>query len=157
MNINDVHVKISEARTGNRGDRLRAVLGSCIGIAFIWKERGICGLAHCLLPETKEHQTLSGAKYVNQAILTLISLMKIQSENVHEIEVHIAGGGNMMAQLSRHNVDDIGKMNIQAARKYLMQSGFKISTEDVGGILGRQIYLDCSEGSVRIDTIERTN
>lgn len=155
--INDVHVKISEVKTGFPGDRLRAVLGSCIGIAFIWRARGVCGLAHCLLPETKDLPVFLNAKYVNHAIPALISMMKIQSENIPDIEVHIAGGGNMMSQLSRHNVDDIGKMNIDSARKFLTGAGFKIMSEDVGGFQGRQIFLDCNEGSVNILPIERTN
>lgn len=152
---NDVYVKIAEAKTGKSGERLRSVLGSCIGIAFLWKSRGLYGLAHCLLPEAQGQNSFSSAKFVSQAVPVLMKLMKIQNEDVADIEVHIAGGGNMIPHLAKTPSDDIGRMNIEAARKYLSMAGFKIKSEDVGGFCGRQLFINCNDGSIRVDVIEK--
>lgn len=157
MSAIDVHVKIGEAKTGAPGERLRAVLGSCVGIAFIWREKNLFGLAHCLLPDCDKPYTTPNAKFVNHAVPTLMALMKIRSENIDEIEVHIAGGGNMMPQHYQNFKDDVGSLNIQAARKTLKQYGFRIKTEEVGGFNGRQIFLDCSHASVDVKTIEKVS
>lgn len=152
---NDIHVKIAELKTGHEGETLRAVLGSCIGIAFLWRRKKIYALAHCLLPETENIGPVLNAKFINLAIPNLMSLMKISPADVGEIEVHIAGGANMLTQLTRKNTDDIGQLNIAAAKKYLSFYGFKISSENVGGLCGRQIYLNCTDESVRVDQIEK--
>ncbi len=152
---NEIHVKIGEVKVGRVGDLLKATLGSCVGIAFLWKEKGVCGLAHCLLPESHENTNMIGAKFVNQAIPSLMVLLKIKPENISEIEVHIAGGGNMMFQLSQRNIDHVGKQNVTAAQNKLKELGFKIKTSDVGGDEGRQIYVDCSSGDVRINRLQK--
>lgn len=142
--LNVIHVRIGEVKTGKQGDLLKATLGSCVGIAFLWKSKGIFGLAHCLLPETEEKTSALSAKFVNQAVLSLMKLMKINPEDVKEIEVHIAGGGNMMSQLARRNVDHVGMLNAVAAKKYLALYGFHIKSSELGGEEGRQISVDCS-------------
>ena len=146
----EIHVNIAEVKTGKSDDMLKATLGSCVGIAFLWKEKGIYGLAHCLLPESTEQNFGIGAKYVTQAIPSLIALMKIDKSDVRKIEVILAGGGNMMAQLSAHNQNHIGTQNIEAARKNLKAQGFRIKREEVGGVEGRQIFIDCISGEVEV-------
>lgn len=152
-NNNDIHVKIAEVKIGKNGDILKATLGSCVGIAFLWKAKAVFGLAHCLLPEANTPTTLIGAKYVSQAVPSLMAILKIKPENVKEIEVHIAGGGNMMPQLSRSNTDHIGIQNIAAAKKYLEMYGFKIRSADTGGEEGRQIILDCTTETVSVSKL----
>jgi len=150
----DIRVKIAQIKVGTSGDTLKATLGSCVGIAFIWKEKNICGLAHCLLAETEEDFEPS-AKYVSHAVPNLMKVMSITKKDVHKIQVYIAGGGNMMAQLSRANVDHIGQLNIAAAKKYLTKYGFSFTELALGGDDGRQILVDCTSGEVSTITLSR--
>ena len=151
----DIHVKIGEVKIGREGDILRATLGSCVGIVFSWKEKKIFGLAHCLLPESPQSSSTIGAKFVSQAVPSLIALLKIKPENAREIEVYIVGGGNMMFQLSKSNVSHIGLQNIAAARKYLHLNGFKVRELELGGDDGRQVYVDCTSGKVSVVTFSK--
>ena len=48
----EYHVKIGELRRGRTGEVLKTTLGSCVGIAILWKARGRYALAHCLLAES---------------------------------------------------------------------------------------------------------
>lgn len=149
-NKHEIHVNISEVKIGRSNDILKATLGSCVGIGFLWKEKGLFGLAHCLLPESQGTSFMIGAKYVTQAIPSLMALMKIDICESRKIEVVLTGGGNMMAQLSCQNQNNIGIQNIVSARKNLKAQGFNIKREDVGGIEGRQIFIDCTTGDIEI-------
>lgn len=153
--LNEIHVNIGEVKIGRSGDLLKATLGSCVGIAFVWRDKNICGLAHCLLPEADESSFNINAKFVSQAIPSLIAMLKIRPENINEIQVSIAGGGNMMSQLFRKNIDHVGTLNIIAAQKYLKQYGLKFSELDTGEDVGRQILVNCSSGEVSVRRFEK--
>lgn len=155
-NEHEIHVKIGEVKVGRHGDVLKATLGSCVGIAFIWKDKGRFGLAHCLLPDAHEDSTIITAKFVSQAVPSLMALLKIRPDDVKEIAVYIAGGGNMMSQLLRKNVDHVGTLNLLAAKKHLKDKGFKFVELDSGGEVGRQIVVDCSTGEVVVHRFDKS-
>jgi chemotaxis protein CheD len=154
--MNDIHVKIAEVKIGTPGDMLRTCLGSCVGIVFVWKEKKIFGLAHCFLPEGNDQENPLGAKFVNQGIESLMSLMKIKKSDVAEIEVYMAGGANMMNRLIKTNKGQIGNHNIESATKYLDHHGFKIKKSDLGKDSGIKIIVDCTLGSVEFIRLEKT-
>lgn len=156
--MNEIHVKIAEVKTGSKGELLKATLGSCVGIAFVWRERHICGLAHCFLPETEIEQHLIGAKYVNQAVISLMKLMDIKKADITSIDVYIAGGGTMMNKLLKSNSSQVGKFNVEAAMKYLNYYGFKIKDSMLGSTSGSKIQVNCDTGEVEffaLDDLQR--
>lgn len=148
--MREQHVHIGEVKVSRKGEYLKATLGSCVGIAFYWRQKKCGGLAHCLLPNSPTELNDIGAKYVNQAVQSLIILMKIKQENFKDIEVTVAGGGNMMGQLSKTNLSQIGKENSKAVLEVLSKLGFNIKHSDLQNNLGRVIELDCLDGSVNI-------
>jgi chemotaxis protein CheD len=151
MNTSHI-VKIGEICIGKNNEVLKATLGSCVGIAFFWSEKNMIGLAHCLLPETDTPNTQLGAKYVNQAVKSIMSMMKIRSENIKEIKALVVGGGYMMP-IGKIYKKHIGNLNIEAARKYINEAGINIFYEDVGGSEARQIIIECSDESFKIRKI----
>ena len=152
--MNDIHVKIAEVKVGVPGDILRTVLGSCVGIVFIWEEMGICGLAHCFLPEGDDHEHPISARYVNQAIESLMTLMKIKKNDVEHIDVYVAGGANMMNKLLKTNKSQVGNENLKSAWKYLALHGFKVKKSNVGQGTGIKMIVDCSKSSVDFIRLE---
>ena len=154
LDMNDLHVKIAEVKIGTTGDLLKACLGSCVGIAFIWKEKNLCGLAHCFLPEGFENSNEIGARYVNQGVESLMKLMKIKKEDVPNIEVYLAGGGNMMTQLIKSNRGQIGKHNSDSTAKWLAHYGFKVKKSDLGLDRGVKIYVNCTTWAVEFIRLE---
>lgn len=152
--MNDIHVRIAEVKVGVSGDILRTVLGSCVGIVFIWNELEICGLAHCFLPEGDDLENPISARYVNQAIESLIKLMKIKKKDIEHVEVYVAGGANMMNKLLKTSKSQVGEDNIKAAWKYLALHGFKIKKSNVGQGTGIKMIVDCSKRSVEFIRLE---
>lgn len=139
----DIQVRMCEVGTGRDGDVLRAILGSCVGIGLLWRERGICGLAHCLLPSSPHQQMGAGAKYVTEALPSLIALMGLEKRRFGEVDAVIAGGACMVQHrvMPRHGL--IGEQNVRAAQALLASNGIRVVHEDVGGECGRQIIIEC--------------
>lgn len=151
-----IHVSIGEVKVGRNKNILKASLGSCVGIGFLWKKKNLYGLAHCLLPETDVIGNAVTARFVNQAIPSLVALMKIRTlEDCQEIEVVLAGGGNMTAPKDSQVSTLVGHLNVKAAEKILKEMHFKISHREVGGETGRKIWIFCETGEFRIDLIPR--
>lgn len=150
-----LNVHIGEIKIAKNGEILKAILGSCVGIGFIWRKKEMCGLAHCLLPENPEKSFNISGRYVDQAVASLFALMKIGPEDIAEIDVVFAGGGNMTNIDTEDNSKLIGGKNIEIAERELNQRGMKIVHVEQGGNQGRKIVIDSSTYSYRIDIIPR--
>jgi len=148
-------VGMGEIKIGTGSDILHAILGSCVGIGFIWKNGNRCGLAHCLLPEAPTQICSIGARYVSQAVPSLLMMMGIKEHDYPDIEVILAGGARMLKVGSRGF--QVGPLNVAAAKKYLLKSGLKITYDDLGGRTGRQILIDCEQKKFLVTGLARQN
>jgi chemotaxis protein CheD len=149
----DVH--IGQVKIAKNGELLKAILGSCVGIGIIWKDKGICGLAHCLLPESPTVTFEIGGRFVNQAVRSLIALMKIKPEDLDAVSVVIVGGGNMTSPGVADSSDLVGANNFKMAIKEAKKHHLKVVYSVGGGEEGRKIFVDCSDFSYRIEKIPR--
>ncbi|MBW3509582.1 chemotaxis protein CheD [Janthinobacterium sp. NKUCC06_STL] len=145
------HVGMGQLSVGTHGEQLQALLGSCIGIGFIWKNGPCCGLAHCLLPEAPGADSGLGARYVSQAVPSLLRLMGVRQADYADIEVVLAGGASMFGP--RNGRLQVGRQNAQAAQKYLDQCGLAVSFCALGGRHGRQLLIDCAHHSYAVTDV----
>lgn len=148
------NIHIGQIRTGKNNDILKATLGSCVGIAFIWREKKIAALAHCLLPEAAKVSFTISARTVTEAIPSLIALLKIRPDDRKQIEAIVVGGGNMTGDKEQSSLL-IGQANVNAAIKLLSENHIKIAHQDTGGEEGRNITLNCADFSYTIRAIPR--
>ena len=149
----DVH--IGEVKIAKKGERLKAILGSCVGIGIIWKSKAICGLAHCLLPESPTKTFEIGARFVDQAICSLIALMKIRPEDFSSVLVVIVGGGNMTKPGAKNPIELVGSNNFKTAVTEVKKRQLKILYSEGGGEVGRKLYIDSSLYSYEVEKIPR--
>jgi len=133
------------------GEQLQALLGSCIGIGFIWRKGGCCGLAHCLLPEAPGMDGELGARYVSQAVPSLLRLMGARVADYPDIEVVLAGGASMFGKRSARL--QIGQKNVEAAQKHLTRCGLAVSFCALGGERGRQLLIDGAHHSFAVTEV----
>jgi chemotaxis protein CheD len=154
---NILNVQIGQVKIAKNGELLKAVLGSCVGIGFIWKDKGICGLAHCLLPENPTPNFEIDGRFVDQAIQSLIALMKIKPNDIEAVSVVIAGGGNMTSPGIADTSHLVGTHNFATAIKEAKKHNLNVIYSEGGGEEGRKILIDCSDFSYRIEKIPRLN
>ena len=144
-------VGMGQLSVGAHDDQLQALLGSCIGIGFLWKKGGRCGLAHCLLPEAPTLDGSLGARYVNQAVPSLLRLMGVRVADYPDIDVVLAGGASMFG--ARNARLQVGRQNVEAAQKYLERCGLHVSFCALGGQHGRQLLIDCARHSYAVTDV----
>lgn len=147
-------VGMGQLSVGSHGEQLQALLGSCIGIGFLWKKGHCCGLAHCLLPEAPGAGSALGApnaRYVSQAVPSLLRLMGVRQADYGDIEVVLAGGASMFGP--RNGRLQVGRQNVEAAQKYLEQCGLAVSFCALGGRHGRQLLIDCARHSYAVTDV----
>ncbi|MEG2030693.1 MAG: chemotaxis protein CheD [Janthinobacterium sp.] len=155
------HVGMGQLSVGTPGQQLQALLGSCIGIGFLWKNGPCCGLAHCLLPEAPGAGHALGApnahafnaRYVSQAVPSLLRLMGARVADYPDIDVVLAGGASMFGPAHVHGRLQVGRQNAQAAQKYLDQCGLRVHFCALGGRHGRQLLIDCARRSYAVTDV----
>lgn len=146
-------VGMGQLSVGTRDEQLQALLGSCIGIGFLWRKGHCCGLAHCLLPEAPAADGSLGARYVSQAVPALLRLMGARQADYADIDVVLAGGASMFGPENGHGRLQVGRQNAQAAHKYLAQCGLRVSFCALGGRHGRQLLIDCARHSYAVTDV----
>jgi chemotaxis protein CheD len=153
QNILSVH--IGEVKIAKKGELLKAILGSCVAIGIIWKEKRICGLAHCLLPESPNYSFAIGGRFVDQAMRSLVAMMKIRPEDAANVQTVIVGGGNMTSPEAADSSKLVGTNNFNVALREAKSYGLHILHSDGGGEVGRKIFIDSSSFSYRVELIPR--
>ncbi len=151
--IKKIHVHIGEVKVAKKGEILTTILGSCVGIGIIWRSKKICGLAHCLLPNSPVPSFAMSGRFVDKAIPSLLALMKITNDNIVDIEAVLAGGGSMTAPNEASGL--IGSSNLQVAIKELGKRSIRVIRTEVGGIGGCKFFLNASDFSFYIEKIPR--
>ena len=139
----------------NTGVLITLGLGSCVGIALYDPVVKIAGLAHCMLPDSKEIRNNSNiAKFVDLATIKLTKDMISQGAQQSRIVAKLAGGAQMFAFGSTQQSMRIGDRNVAAAEHMLKRLGIKVLAKDVGKTFGRTVELHSTDGKFIIKTIE---
>lgn len=129
-------------------------LGSCVGVALFDKNNKVAGLAHIMLPSSKEIKNNSNkAKFADTAIDILICKMIELGANRRFITAKLAGGAQMFSFNSDNEVLKIGQRNVKATKEELKKHNIDIISEDTGGNYGRTIELNSEDGSLLVRTI----
>ena len=146
-----INVGISDLSVGGPPDVIATyALGSCVGICLYDNSRKIGGLAHIMLPDSREAKNGSESprRYADTAIDELLRLMRAKGANPINLTAKIAGGAQMFkTQLSTFN---IGARNVDAVKRVLSAKNIKIIAEDTGKDYGRTVFFDTSTGIMTV-------
>ncbi|WP_317367337.1 chemotaxis protein CheD [uncultured Tyzzerella sp.] len=139
----------------DKGVLITLGLGSCVGIALYDPVAKVAGLAHCMLPDSKEIKNNTNiAKFVDLATIKLTKDMIGYGAQQSRIVAKIAGGAQMFAFGSTQQNMRIGDRNVEASERMLRRLGIRILAKDVGKNFGRTVELDSQSGKFTIKTIE---
>lgn len=169
--IAELHVRIGQVKIGRPGQVLSAILGSCVGIGFLFPPRKIYGLAHCLLSKSasepagaapvangrlkEDGQLVGNGRHVDQAIESLLIMMDIQDDERRKLRVILAGGANMSMPLDTPPAQLVGSVNAKFARQAIRSARLRLLDDDLGGLNGRRISINCDTGEFEIHQIPR--
>ena len=154
--MGNVVIGISDMNVVKNGDSvITYALGSCVGIALYDKTRNIAGLAHVLMPSSKDVRdgNINVMKYVDTAIPELVKRMEMAGSVSHALVAKIAGGAQMFV-MSGANFN-IGERNIAMAKETLQKLRIPIVAQDVGSNYGRTVEIFSDTGIYRIKAIAK--
>ena len=142
------HVWAGEFEVATGQHVLTSLLGSCVGIGLIWRRKGRCALAHCLLGEAPPNEQSAGARYVSTAIPAMLRALGARPGDYAELEVVAAGGASLFdkAQLPV----TVGARNIAALERSVNALGLRVIHQRLGGKQGCRITLRCKDMSFDI-------
>lgn len=144
----DTLVGMGQIGVGRPPQRLKAVLGSCVGLSLFHPRMKTAVMAHIVLPDSAGRNGAPG-KFADSAIPEMLRLLKEELDTpAHGLVAKLAGGGNMFASAGPLQ---IGDANVAAVTKLLTQLGIKVAGRDVGGVKGRRVVFECSTGDMAVE------
>lgn len=155
MNVKTIKVGMADLNVTKSPNLLTTLgLGSCVGITLYDKVNKIAGLAHIMLPSSKEIKNNENkAKFADTGIDELVQYMIKMGAERNNLIAKIAGGSQMFNFNSSNDILKIGERNVLATKVKLKELNIKIVSEDTGGNFGRTIILDSNDGLLQVKTI----
>ena len=144
----DTNVGMGRIMAAGEPTRLRAVLGSCIGVALYSARRRAGAFAHVVLPESNG-QNDSPGKFADTAVPHMVHLMLQEGANAGALVAKIVGGACMFGN---NGPLQIGPSNAQAVETALSVAGVRMVARDVGGNKGRRVLFDPHTGNLTTET-----
>jgi chemotaxis protein CheD len=129
---------------------ISSVIGSGVSICMFDRKKKIGGMNHFIFPYNATRGKTT-ALYGNVATITLVKMMLARESSIKSLEAQIYGG----AYPPEKNSEDIGRKNIEMARKILLKNQIPITSQDVGGEKGRKVVFNASTNEVAILKVDR--
>lgn len=142
-------IGIAALRAVQAPERIRTVLGSCVGVALYDRKSGVGGMAHVILPSSAEGAGDRG-KFADTAIDDLLQMVLGAGADRARLCAKIAGGARMFGKDSQ---SDLGLRNVHAAQERLKHHRIPIVADDTAGTKGRKITLDPASGNLEVQII----
>ncbi len=135
--------------TTQANEVVATTLGSCVSACIRDKVLGIGGMNHFMLPIKAEHASDtwmdSATRYGSYAMEHLINHILKNGGNRKNLEVKLAGGGKVIA-----NMSDVGARNIEFVLEYLRIEGITVAAQDLGDIYPRKVMYYPASGRLRV-------
>jgi chemotaxis protein CheD len=144
----DVHVGMGQIALGRGGDRLKSVLGSCVGVALYYPPSQIAVLSHVVLPQSAGRCATPG-KFADTALPAMLAMLSEHAVRPRLLEAKVAGGANMF---NNSGPLQIGDANVKAILELLRSAGIRVAGSDLGGTTGRRIVFDCATAGLLVET-----
>ncbi|MBI9071157.1 MAG: chemotaxis protein CheD [Melioribacteraceae bacterium] len=140
--------------------RITTVLGSCIAITMYCEHDRAGAICHASLPicpDLKLNLNINSPlvfKYVDSSIYKMIEWFESKNIDIRKLEVKMFGGANYLLRAAGDKrIFNVGKNNIETARKILKEFRLNLKSTDIGGSDGRKIIFDVSDGVVLLKRI----
>ena len=120
------------------------VLGSCVSVCLIDKERQLGGINHYMIPFWNG-DGLESPRYGNVAIKRLIQELIELGAQRSCLEAKLFGGGKILSDIKSFH---IGERNIAIAYKILDEENIPVVASSTGGDRGRKLLFNPFTGEV---------
>jgi chemotaxis protein CheD len=145
-------VGMGQIAAGAPPHQMRAIVGSCIALAFHHPRLKKGVMAHIVLPNSAGRPGTPG-KFADTAVPRMLELLQQSGAPVHGLTAKLAGGANMFGSSGPLQ---IGDANVEAVGRALRAAGIHIAAQDTGGNRGRRVTFDCEGGVMIVESAGQT-
>jgi len=142
-------VGMGQIAAGRAPERMKSVLGSCIGLAIYHPRLKTGAMAHIVLPDSAGRSGTPG-KFADTAVPAMLELLDRLGAPAHGLRAKLAGGANMFGGSGPLQ---IGDANVAAVAEVLQDAGIRTAGQDVGGTKGRRVTFDCASGNITVECV----
>ncbi len=128
-------------------------LGSCLGIGMYDPLAKIAGLVHAVLPYHPNGNNQQSPRYVDSGLVALLVEMLRAGAEHKRLVVRMVGGANMLTIPGFTQTFNIGSRNVEAAYHTLQMLDLRLTSQEVGGNVGRTLRFYVADGRMTIRTI----
>lgn len=150
--------------TGDSGETIVTLLGSCVAACIRDTRLGIGGMNHFMLPREKKRMELSSAnvkdwmfeydnksaRYGSVAMEFLINEIIKRGGQRRNLEAMIFGGGKIGEEISL----EVGKNNVTFVKEYLAIEGIPIKAQDTDNTWPLKVYYMPDNGEVYVKRVK---
>lgn len=151
------NAKIGEIIVAGEDAKIKCIVGSCVAVVMYDKHKKIGGIAHILLPSSKDIDDCkeNDYRFADIAIPRLFNLMLKNGATRKNIIAYIYGGALMFDYYKSRMLAEIGEKNIEAVEKELKKLGVPFYIKDIGKDYGRRIELNVATGEIKLKIYRR--
>lgn len=120
-------------------------LGSCIGLVIYDETAKVAGMAHIMLPESRDSKEKSEkpGKFADVAVGYLVDELLKKKASKERLRAKYAGGSQMFASVTGGaDFLAVGARNSKETKAMLDKYGVKIMASDTGGNKGRTVEFN---------------
>jgi chemotaxis protein CheD len=143
-------VGMGQLAAGRAPERMKAVLGSCIGLAIYHPRLKTGIMAHIVLPDSAGRKDGKPGKYADTAVPTMLARIQELGAPRSGLVAKLAGGANMF---SGSGPLQIGDANAQAVLRAVEHAAVRVVGQDLGGTKGRRVTFDCAGGQMKVECV----
>jgi chemotaxis protein CheD len=145
----EILVGMGQIAVGQSPQRMRAILGSCIGVALYHPGRKTGVMAHVVLPDSAGRAGIPG-KFADTAVPQMLELLRKQGMPTYGLTAKLTGGANMFNGSGPLQIGDANAVAVAAALKKV---GIRVTAQEVGGTHGRRVDFDCASGEMIVQCV----
>jgi len=156
--MNTVLVGMGDYKVSRVPDALMTIgLGSCLGVCVYDQMAKVAGMAHIMLPSSRDMPQSNPLKYADTCLSIMMSEINRLGGVSSRLKAKVAGGAQMFAALGKASAMHIGEKNMDAVSEELKKYGIPILAKDVGGNVGRTITFRIETSELYIKTAKSSN
>jgi chemotaxis protein CheD len=134
---------------GDRHDRVRTVLGSCVSITLWQPQLRVGAMCHFVLASrTRSAEAPLDGRFADEALELMLQGLGRLGANAQQCEAKLFGGGHMFPGCASPDAVHVGRRNGEAARELLLQHGIPLKSESLFGVGHRRLVFDIGSGAV---------
>lgn len=149
-----VFLQTGDCFLGVQPTLVTTVLGSCLAVTIHAPQFGIGTICHAFLPDSSDMKKGHGpdpqiCRFVDTALQNMLESIDKLGIPRRELVIKMFGGSTGIAVRGMENSSyNIGRRNVEMARKMLKFARLDIAAEDVGGAQGRKLMFQTQTGEI---------